>query len=127
MADAIIGVIVGGFIASIAPLGMLYFNHLHWKRDAKLNYLTAERVRLETLSEKTLTRLTKAMTENAYPSDMTADIMTFMPEEVITRFDIFMCDPDITEKKCKVAYLELAREMKKMLANIDEQISDLLK
>ena len=126
MSDAILGVIVGGVIASIAPLSMLYFNHLHWKREAKLNHLKAERARLESLSKKTLARLTKAMAENSYPSDMTADIITFMPEEVITRFNTFMCEPDITEKKCKVAYLELAREMKSMVANIDKQISDLL-
>ena len=99
MSDTIFGVIVGGVIASIAPLSMLYFNHRHWKQETKLNHLKSERTRLESLSEKTLAKLAKAMSENAYPSDMTADIITFMPEEVIKRFDKFMCDTDITEQK----------------------------
>jgi len=38
MLDPILGEIIGGVIASIAPLDVRYFDPLHWKRKAKLNH-----------------------------------------------------------------------------------------
>ncbi len=127
MSDTILGVIVGAVIASIAPLSMLYINHLHWKQEAKLNRFKDERARLESLLEKTLTSLSKAIAENSYPAEMIADIITFMPGEVTTKFNEFILDPDKTELKRKVAYLELVKQMKSRVAAIDKQICDLLK
>ena len=54
MSEALIGVIIGGAIASISPIVQLYFGHLHWKRDAKLAYLKEERQQFEKDANETL-------------------------------------------------------------------------
>ncbi len=126
MSDALLGVIVGGFIASIVPVVTLLIDHSRWKRVAKLEYLKGERVRLEKLYTDTLEKLSEAMAKNSYPSQMTSDIYVLMPKNVSERFDEWMQDKDKTKLKTKHAYLEISVEMKRSLSEIDKQIKNLV-
>ena len=46
MGEVLIGVIIGGLIASIAPITTLIIDHKRWKKEAQLEYLKSERKRL---------------------------------------------------------------------------------
>ena len=126
MNETLIGVFVGGLIASIAPITTLIIDHKRWKKETILEYLKSERNRLNENFEKTLEKLSKAMAENSYPSDMTSEIMIMMPKNVSDIFIEFIEDKDKTENKMKNTYLDLAVEMKISLKEIDEKIEKLI-
>jgi len=124
--EALLGVIIGGLIASIAPIITLIANHGRWKWEAKLEYLRAERHRLEELYRETLDKLDKAMAENKYPSQMISDICVLMPKPVADRFDTWMSEKNKDATKGQQAYLAICAEMKRSLADIDEKIKELI-
>jgi gas vesicle protein len=124
MSETLLGVLIGGCIGSIAPLATLLFNHLHWKREAKLAHLKAERTRLEQLFDKTLDTLSEAMKNNAYPSKMSADINILMSEEISDLYNKFMAGGNETTERCKMAYIDIAHAMKSELAKVDKKIND---
>lgn len=122
MSETLIGVIIGGIIASIAPVFTLVIDHRRWRHESKLAYLRSERKNLEALFNKNLKRFSKAIAENSFSSDMISDFLLSMPKDVSTTFKAFMADPDKTEKKCKQFYMNLALAMKKSLVEIDHKI-----
>ena len=126
MTDALIGVIIGGVIGSIAPLSTLIFGHYRWKRESKLEYLKSERARLEGLFDKTLEKLAEGMEKNSYSSNMASDILVLMPSDVSEKYLDFISDKDKTELKGKHAYMDLALAMKKSLSSIDDDIRKLV-
>ena len=75
MSDTLLGVIIGGLIASITPIVMIILNHRQWKRQSALEQLRFERRRLEKIFRGNLKRFSKAITENSYPSDMIMDFI----------------------------------------------------
>jgi gas vesicle protein len=122
MSEILIGVIIGGLIASIAPIITLFIDHRRWRNESKLAYLLSERKNLETIYGKNLKRFSKAIAENSFSSDMISDFLISMPQEVSQTFKAFMVDPNKTEKKCKQFYLNLAAAMRKSLTEIDNNI-----
>jgi len=124
MSETIIGVIIGGLIASIMPVITLISEHRRWKRETKLEYLKTERARLESTYEKTLTEFAEGMKKNFYSSNMTSDIEILFPKEISDKFWGFIADKDKSEEKCRNAYFELALAMKKSLKELDSQIRD---
>ncbi|MDP1646280.1 MAG: hypothetical protein Q8L71_12420 [Thiobacillus sp.] len=126
MSDTLIGVIIGGLIGSIGPLSTLILGHHRWKREAKLEYLKSERIRLEGLFERTLKQFAEGIEENSYSSNMASDIMVLMPSEVSEKYLDFMADKDKTDLKCKHAYLDLALAMKKILSSLDTEIRNVV-
>jgi hypothetical protein len=126
MSEILIGVIIGGLIASISPVFTLVIDHRRWKRESKLTYLMTERKNLETLYSKNLRRFSKAIAENSFSSDMISEFLLSMPKEVSATFKAFMADPEKTEKKCKQFYMNLAVAMRKSLAEIDNKIETIV-
>ena len=126
MSEILIGVIIGGLIASISPVFTLVIDHRRWKRESKLTYLMSERKNLETLYSKNLRRFSKAIAENSFSSDMISEFLLTMPKEVSATFKAFMADPEKTEKKCKQFYMNLALAMRKSLAEIDNKIETIV-
>ncbi len=126
MSEALIGVLIGGIIASIAPIATLYFESLKWKKDSQLEYLKLERERLRTLFEDILDELSKAMAENRYPSQMISEITVSMSKEISETFISFMEDEDKTDFTCRSFYMEMSVEMKKFLKEIDDKIANLV-
>ena len=126
MSDALVGVVVGGLIASLVPLGTAYLSEKRWRLELKINHLKTERARLEKLFEENLPLFGAAMTNNAYPSSMIADITILMPRNVADKFLAFMDEGDMTVQRQRHCYLDLAIEMKSELTKIDSQIQDLV-
>jgi hypothetical protein len=126
MSETLIGVIIGGIIASIAPVFTLVVDHRRWRRESRLTYLMSERQNLEALYGKNLKRFSKAISENSFSSDLISDFLLSMPKEVSATFKVFMADPDKTDKKCRQSYMSLAGAMKKSLAEIDNKINAII-
>ena len=82
MSEILIGVIIGGLIASIFPVVTLIVDHRHWVRESKLEHLRSERKRLENKYSKNLKMFSKAIGENSYSSDMIMEFILTMPKEV---------------------------------------------
>ena len=126
MSDTLIGVIIGGMIASITPLVMLILDHRRWQRESKLEYLRSERKRLERIFRENLKRFGKAIAENSYPSDMMMDFLLTMPKEISIIFKEFLADPNRTDSRSKKAYMGIVLSMKKILSEIDSKIENLI-
>ena len=122
MFDTLLGVIIGGLIASMTPIVMLILDHRRWQRQSKLEQLRFERRRLEKIFRENLQRFSKAITENSYPSDMIMDFILTMPKEVATKFKEFLASPNKTDAECKKAYINVVSMMKKILSDIDSKI-----
>ena len=126
MSEVLIGVILGGLIASITPVITLIINHNQRKREMKIDYLKSERTRLEKLYSETLERLGNGMVENAYSSQMASDIWILMPKSISAIYNDWIKEPDKTVEKGRFVYMDIALEMKSSLATIDSQITDLI-
>ena len=126
MSDILLGVIIGGLIASITPIVMIILDHRRWQRQSKIEQLRFEQRRLERIFRGNLKRFSKAITENSYPSDMIMDFILTMPQEVSTKFKEFLADPNKTDEKCKKAYINVVSSMKKNLYDIDSKIGNLI-
>jgi hypothetical protein len=126
MSEALIGVVLGGLIAWVAPLVTLHYSERKWKMELLVAHLTSERDRAETMYERVLADFGKAMVENSYPSNMTSDLLVFAPKDVLDVFTSFMADKPKTEEKCKSAYLALAAAMKRDLRSRELEVRELL-
>jgi len=127
MIETLIGVIVGGLIASLAPLVSLIMDQKRWKRESELEQLRIERERLEKTFRYNLTDLFRAMRENNFPSEMISEFTLTMPKEVSARFREFMADPDKNDAKCRKAYMDIVALMKKSLAGVDAKIDQMIR
>jgi len=126
MLDTLLGVIIGGLIASMTPIVMLILDHRRWQRQSTLDQLRFERKRLEKIFRENLKSFSKAIAENSYPSDMIMDFILTMPKEVSIKFKEFLTDPNKTDEKCKKAYINVVSSMKKTLADIDGKIENII-
>jgi len=122
VSDALIGVVVGGLIAWVAPLLTLRYTERRWRFEAKINYLKAERDRFEKLYERNLERFSKGIAENSYSSEMSAEIFAMMPKEIGDLYIQWMAEKKKDDSKRKVVYLEMASVMKRDLAKRDAEI-----
>ena len=126
MPDILLGVIIGGLIASITPIVIIILDHRRWQRQATLEHLRLERKRLEKVFRENLKRFSKAISENSYPSEMIMDFILTMPEEVSTKFKEFLADPKKTDVTCKKVLINVVSIMKKSLFDIDHEIESLI-
>mgnify|MGYP001134588964 CR=1 FL=1 len=128
MSDAIIGVIIGGIIASLGTWVSLWMQSKKWSIEQKVKLLTDKRYRIENLSRETLKKLRSGMIDNSYSSDMMSDIDFLFPAAVKSAFDDFMdAKADSPEEvKDNHAFYTIAREMKRSVKDIDDEIERLL-
>jgi hypothetical protein len=126
MPDILLGVIIGGLIASITPIVMIILDHRRWQRQATLEQRRLERKRLEIVFRENIKRFSKAISENSYPSDMIMDVILTMPRGVSTKFKEFLANPKKTETKKKKALVNVVSSMKKSLSDIDHEIESII-
>lgn len=122
MSDVLIGVLVGGLIASIAPLVTAAYQHRRWRRESTLKHLRSERRSMERLFAENLRKLSDGIANNSYDTQMIADIAVFMPRVIGDLFEEWMHLQPKDPQAAKNTYLSICVEMKKVLANLDAQI-----
>jgi hypothetical protein len=79
MTDALVGVIVGGVLASVMPILNFFRDGKRWKLEKRLERARERKRQFEEQAESVLKRLSKAMSDNLYPSEMISDIGLYMP------------------------------------------------
>ena len=126
MPEILLGVIIGGLIASITPIVLIILDHRRWQRQASLEQLRLERKRLEKMFRENLKRFSKAISENSYPSDMIMDFILIMPGEISTKFKEFLANPQKTDATFKKTYLNVVSLMRKSLSDIDHEIERII-
>lgn len=122
MSETLIGVLIGGLIASISPLATLVVESRRRRRELKLEHLRAERCRLETLFAENLQKLSEGMVNDSYHAQMIADVSVFMPKVIGDLFEEWMSRKPKDDQAAKIAYLNICVEMKKVLADVDKKI-----
>jgi len=123
----VVGAAIGGLIVAIPTTVSLIINHLRWKRETKLEYLKSERQRLEKIYVEMHNKLSEAMAEDSYPIDMISDIHVLMPKEISDKFREWMAADNHTPEAGRNTLLDISILMKKHLAEIEKQITELLK
>jgi gas vesicle protein len=126
MIEPLIGVVVGAIIASVAPLAILIKDHKRWRQHTRYEHLKSERERLQGLFRKNMRRLSRAIAENSYSSDLITEFIMTMPPNVTAKFKEFMNHPEKTDKICKHAYVEILLAMRDALREIDHRIEKLV-
>jgi hypothetical protein len=125
MSEPLIGVVVGGLIAWIAPLITLRYTERKWQFETKINYLKSERDRDEMDYEVNFERFGNEIIDNLYSSEMAAEVLALMPKEIGDFYKEWMAEKDKDDSKRKVAYFKMASKMKLDLANRDKEIRGL--
>ncbi len=126
MPEILLGVIIGGLIASLSPIALIILNHKRWQRQASLDQLRRERKRLEKMFRENLKRFSKAISENSYPSDMIMDFILIMPNEISAKFKEFLANPNKTDATCKKTCINVVSLMRKALSDIDNDINRII-
>ncbi|MGD8993079.1 MAG: hypothetical protein PVI00_16600 [Desulfobacterales bacterium] len=126
MTDILFGVLIGGFIASITPIAMKMIDHKRWQQQLTLEQLRFERQRLERIFRGNLKRLSKAIRENSYPSDMIMDFILTMPKDVSSKFKGFLANPNKTNAASKKVCVDVVLSMKETLSDIDSRIENII-
>ncbi len=125
MNDALVGVVIGGLVAWVAPLLTLRYTERRWRFEAKMNYLKSERERFEKLYEINLKRFSEGIEDNSYSSVMSAEVLTIMPKEIKELYVRWIANKEKDESKRKGVYLDMALAMNKDLAKRDSEIREL--
>lgn len=127
MADTLLGVIIGGLIASIGQALALIDSRLRWNKEIGLQHLRSKREKLEKAFEGALDKIGEGMIENKYSSNMMSDFDYIFPKEVSEAFETLMSESDTSEGKKRQHYYSICRAMKSSLAKIDEEIESIIK
>lgn len=104
MAETLLGVLIGGLIASIAPIASLVFESKRWALERRLEQIREERSRLECLIADVLPKLGDGLEKNSYSSQMISDIFALMPKSVWDKLEKWMEEEPKDESKSKHAF-----------------------
>lgn len=124
MSEALLGVVLGGLIASVTPLCTLYFEIKRWKHDKRIEYLRAKRAKAEEDYSKAIDSLSKAMREDNYPPELVTNLLHFFPKSVTDAFGRLVDDGVKTEEAKELHQYYIQVEMQKDLAAMDQKIEE---
>lgn len=123
MWETLTAVVVGGIIASLAPLVGMAADGARWKKERRLELLREQRQLLEARADEVLSHIPKAMADNSYPSSMTSSILAFFPKAASDRFTDWMASQDKDKAAGQSAYFDICLAVKNELASLDAQIA----
>lgn len=122
MSDTLLGVIIGGLIATGTSLIPIFFEYKKWKKEKKIENLKLKRKEFEILFTQTQKALSNALQKDAYPVTMLCDIEYLLPKEVLDRFNKMILEKDRRLIKMQSHYYDICRLMKKSISDIDTKI-----
>ncbi len=126
MSETLLGVLIGGAIASIVPIINIILEHHRWKRQAKLEFLKQERSQLTNLYSEIYKNLSVALDKNAYPIDLATNIEIFLPKEINEEFWKLMEKNKKGETNKRTILYNVSADMKINLKKIDDEIKKLI-
>lgn len=126
MSETLIGVIIGGLIASISPIAQLIYNHFHWKRETIIAYLKEERVKLEQRKDQVIEMVIESLESDTISNKFAAELEVHMPRPAAKLYQDYLDNDDTSGKTKKELIFSITIEMSKAIADIDDQIKNLL-
>lgn len=126
MSETLLGVIIGGVIASITPIATLIYDFYKWKKEIKINNLRRKRDELDKLFKEVHDKLNEGMTKNSFSSEMISNFEFIFPTKVFEAFDSMMKEKDRSDDNMRKHFYFIMRAMKECLAEIDENINKIL-
>jgi hypothetical protein len=134
MSDTLIGVLVGGFIASALPALSLAVEYKKWRRDRRLNHLKAERDRLEKIFGDLRPQVADAVASGVYDVNMAGVLIFRCPQRVEEAFSAMSdemlglrteanSDSDHHNERARYHFHRIIAAMHGELAELDEQIA----
>ena len=126
MSDTLIGVVIGGALASVSPIAQLIFNHLHWKRDAKLAYLKEERLEFETNAYEVLALLAEHLTGGLISAPLHCKLFVMMPKSASDLFMNYLESSDRSDNAKRALYFAMSVELTKAIDERNKAIRDLV-
>ena len=122
MSEALIGVLIGGLIASLVPLAKLVFEFLKWTSERRVKRLQAERQRLTEVSAKISDMLHKAIVEDNYPVDLIANMIFQCPQKVTYLLGDMVRDKDRSIDTLRKYCHKIQTGMAEALADVEKKI-----
>lgn len=127
MSDTLLGVIIGGLIASIAPLFNLVMEQKKTRRAERLMFLKEKRAQLNQAFSEAEEKLNASLDRDEFEPNMVFDFMRLFPKNVYEAFDAMMLEKDRRPEKLRHHYHEIVSAMKTALAEVDSQIERLVR
>ena len=125
MSETLIGVVIGGLIASITSIAQLIYNHFHWKRQTKFAYLKEHRLKLERKNDEILEMLSKALAEDIYSNKLVSEILVHMPKSATKVLYDYLDKKDHSIEAKRALIFDMTIELSIALGEIDDQIKKL--
>jgi hypothetical protein len=120
MSETLQGVIIGGLIASITPLIVLWYEYKKWKKEKKIEFLRSRYVKLQNIYNKSIEHLHEGLKNKSFSIDLRTDIDLVMPTVVSEKCLELIKEKDDDKLQGKMYFVKLA--MKKNLEDIDLEI-----
>jgi len=127
MSDTLLGVVIGGFIASLTPIVTLSIEYKKWKKDKKINFLELKRDQLEKAYTKASKDITSGMIERKFTIDTLSDFDFIFPKNVSDALNNFIKDQNKSQENMRSHNYIINKEMKKSLADISKEIENNIK
>lgn len=126
MSEALLGVVIGGLIASVSTFTNVIVSHRRWKFDKRLEYLKEKRNHLQQRVNLILKQLSEGMEKNDYDIAMLAEIEILLPKNIYESTSKFFEDEDQSLENMQKHLLYISREAKISIAEIDDEINKLI-
>ena len=125
MNEALLGVIIGGVIASILPIIIFFDSRSKWEKEKKMARLEQKKELYKNQFEKASQELLRLLEEKRTG----ADIFFFdisLPEEVRKEYQKLLDERKSNPESIKSNYFRLDISMKKYIKTIDDEIDKLI-
>lgn len=127
MFEILAGVIIGGLIASVAPITTLMKDQKRWRHQIRFDHYKSERQRTEKLFDETLKIISNGVKTGNYLNNISNDIILRMPRAISEIYWEFVKLNARDELAQKNFYLDMAIAMRKELTKYDQKIMELIK
>jgi len=134
MSEGLLGVLIGGVIATIGTVVGVRYDWMKWKKEKKLEHLRDKRERLATLFRDVSNGIEQDMVADRLDLNRITNIRILCPQSVIDAFDS-MIDYRLDQKEKSGVinisglgpyFAKITQAMKTCLGEIDKQIEESL-
>ncbi len=128
MSDTLLGVLIGGAIASVVPIISLFLNISKWKREKRIDFLYNKRKQYSDLFSSLMDEMIRnEVKQFNYSMDLLTSFIHLVPKEVSDSFSYFFekyhtVKEEDKRRFFKDNYMKIWNSMKKELAEIDKKI-----
>lgn len=126
MSDTLIGVIIGGLIASIGTVITLLVDYKKWKSDRKIRMLRDQRGRLEVLFGEIRPLIEQGIESDAFDTKTLSAVLSLCPPKVYKAFRDMTMDEDNSTEKKRDHVLSIFLAMNEALSDIDKEIKNVI-